>query len=188
MQPPELDWSKKREPPPHPRRPADRGIDDGLCANPGGRHTARGRGTDAVGTWQQIAEGPAISLDAARRVGTAASRYARDNQFTVVIAITDVHGNLVYFERADNTMTGANQIALDKARTAARFKRSTKVLEDAVSAGGPGLRLLSVDGLLASEGGLPILVEGRIVGAIGVSGATNVQDGLIATEGLRALR
>jgi glc operon protein GlcG len=142
----------------------------------------------ALQPWQQIAEGPAISLEAARRIGSAASRYARDNQFTVVIAITDVHGNLVYFERADSAMTGANQIALDKARTAARFKRSTKMLEDAVSAGGPGLRLLSVDGLLASEGGLPILVEGRIVGAIGVSGATNVQDGLIAAEGLRALR
>jgi glc operon protein GlcG len=142
----------------------------------------------ALQPWQQIAEGPAIGLYAARRIGSAASRFARDNQLTVVIAITDVHGNLVFFERADSTMTGANQIAIDKARTAARFKRSTKALEDAVSAGGPGLRLLSVNGLLASEGGLPILVDNRIVGAIGVSGATNVQDGLIAAEGLKALR
>jgi glc operon protein GlcG len=138
--------------------------------------------------WQQIAEGAAIGLDAAKRVAAGASRFARENQFTVVIAVTDVHGNLVYFERADNTMTGSNQIALDKARTAARFKRSTKVFEDVISAGGPGLRLLSVDGLLASEGGLPILINGRIVGAIGVSGATNVQDGLIAFEGIKALQ
>ncbi len=137
--------------------------------------------------WQQIAEGPAIGLDAARRIANAASRFARDNHFTVVIAITDVHGNLVYFERADNTITASNQIAWDKARTAAKFKRSTKVFEDLVGGGGAGIRLLSVDGLLASEGGLPILVEGRIVGAIGVSGATNVQDGLVAAEGIKAV-
>jgi glc operon protein GlcG len=142
----------------------------------------------ALRAWQQVGEGLPIALDAAKRIAGAAHKFARDNRFTVVIAITDPRGHLVYFERDDATMTGSNQIAWDKAKTAAQFKRSTKVFEDLVSAGGGGLRLLSVDGLLASEGGLPIIVDGKLVGAIGVSGATNVQDGLIAAEGLKAMR
>jgi glc operon protein GlcG len=142
----------------------------------------------ALQAWQQIGEGMPISLDSAKRIAAAAHKFARDNKFTVVIAITDGRGNLVYFERDDATMTGSNQIAWDKAKTAAQFKRSTKVFEDLVSAGGGGLRLLSVDGLLASEGGLPIVQEGKLIGAIGVSGATNVQDGIIAAEGLKAFR
>src|SRR5262249_27359789 len=105
--------------------------------------------------------------------------------WAVAVAIVDRAGELVVFERIDNTQPGSIQIAQDKARTAARFRRSTKVFEDAL-AGGRHV-ILGLSAILPLEGGIPLIVDGAVIGAIGVSGATSQQDGLCAQAGIDAL-
>jgi uncharacterized protein GlcG (DUF336 family) len=98
-------------------------------------------------------------------------------------AIVDTAGDLVYFEKLDGTQAASVNIAVDKARSAARFKRPTKALQDVLAAGGDGLRLLALQGAVPVEGGLPLLMDGKIVGAIGLSGGTSQQDGQCAKAG-----
>jgi glc operon protein GlcG len=95
-------------------------------------------------------------------------------------AIVDNAGNLVYFEKMDNTQIGSVNVAIEKARSAALFKRPTKAFEDALASGGGGLRVLGVPGAFPLEGGIPLLIDGNIVGAIGISGETSQQDGQCA--------
>ena len=97
-------------------------------------------------------------------------------------------GDLVYFEKMDGTQTGSVRVALGKARSAALFKRPTKVFQDVVAAGGEGLRILGLEGAVPIEGGLPLLMDGKIVGAIGVSGGTSQQDGVAAKAGADTLK
>jgi len=99
------------------------------------------------------------------------------------VAIVGPAGTLVYFEKMDNTQLGSVEVAIDKARTAAQFKRPTKAFQDAVAAGGDGLRILTLKGVVAIEGGIPLVLDGKIVGAIGVSGATSAQDAQCAKAG-----
>jgi uncharacterized protein GlcG (DUF336 family) len=132
--------------------------------------------------------GAAITADVAKKAAAAAIAEARKNNFTMAIAIVDPNGFLVYFEKMDNTQNGSVNIAQDKARSAALFKRPTKVFEDGLAAGGAGLRLLELDGIVAAEGGLPIIVAGKIVGAIGASGGTGAQDGVVAKAGADAVK
>lgn len=132
--------------------------------------------------------GTPITADAAKRVAAAAIAEAKKNNFTMAIAIVDPNGFLVYFEKMDNTQNGSVNVAQDKARSAALFKRPTKVFQDALAAGGEGLRLLSLDGAVPIDGGLPIIVAGKVVGAIGASGGTSAQDGLVAKAGVDALK
>ena len=99
------------------------------------------------------------------------------------MAIVGPAGTLVYFEKMDNTQLGSAEVAIDKARTAAQFKRPTKAFQDAVAAGGDGLRILTLKGVVAIEGGIPLVLDGKIVGAIGVSGATSAQDAQCAKAG-----
>jgi uncharacterized protein GlcG (DUF336 family) len=106
----------------------------------------------------------------------------------MVIAIIDSGGHLVMLHRLDNAQYGSIEIAKGKAVTAVNFKRPSKVLEDAVAAGGAGLRLLRVDGITPIEGGIPIVVNGQIIGAIGVSGAPSPQDAQVARAGVDALK
>ena len=136
----------------------------------------------------QPAYGPSITTEAAKRVAAAALTEARRNNWTVAAAIVDPAGELVYFERIDNTQYGSNDVALEKARTSARFKRPTKEFEDLIAGGGSGLRMLAVRFALPVTGGVPIIVNGAIVGAIGISGGSNVQDGQCANVGAAALR
>jgi len=89
----------------------------------------------------------------------------------------------VYYEKMDNTQLGSAEVAIDKARTAALFKRPTKAFQDVVAAGGDGLRVLTLKGVVAVEGGIPLVADGKIVGAIGVSGATSAQDAQCAKTG-----
>lgn len=121
-----------------------------------------------------------ISADMAKKVASAAIAEARKNNWTMAIAIVDPGGTLVYFERMDNTQNGSSNVAIDKARSAALFKRPTKAFQDGVAAGGEGLRLLALQGAVPIDGGIPIIVGGRIVGAIGASGGTSAQDGQVA--------
>jgi len=94
----------------------------------------------------------------------------------------------VYFERMDEVQQGSVDVAIAKARSAARFKRATKVFQDGLAAGGAGLRLLSLEGAVPVEGGIPLVVGGKIVGAIGASGGTSEQDGVVAAAGVAALK
>lgn len=132
--------------------------------------------------------GAPISLDVAKRVMTAAEQEALAHQWPMVIAIVDSGGNLVMLHALDHAQHGSVAVARLKAETAANFKRPTKVFEDAVAGGGLGLRYLSVDGICTLEGGLPLLVDGQVVGGIGVSGMSATQDGQVATAGAKALQ
>jgi uncharacterized protein GlcG (DUF336 family) len=127
--------------------------------------------------------GMPIATDSAKKIATAALAEARKNNWTMAAAIVDTAGDLVYFEKLDGTQAASVNIAQDKARSAARFKRPTKALQDVLAAGGEGWRLLALQGAVPVEGGLPILVDGKIVGAIGVSGGTSAQDGQCAKAG-----
>jgi hypothetical protein len=132
--------------------------------------------------------GPAINLESAQKVLAAATAEAKKNNWNVVIAIVDPAGHPVVLQRLDDTQYASVEVALAKAKSAAGFRRSTKVFEDLVAGGGAGSRILALPGALPIEGGLPITVGGKIVGAIGVSGVTSQQDGLIAAAGLTALK
>jgi uncharacterized protein GlcG (DUF336 family) len=125
--------------------------------------------------------GPSIGLDAARKASDAAVAEGRKNGWTLAVAVVDTAGTLVFYQKVDQTQTGSAQVSVEKARTAALFRRPTKAFEDAVNAG--KVNVLGLPGAVPLEGGLPIVVDGRIVGAIGVSGATSAQDGICARAG-----
>jgi uncharacterized protein GlcG (DUF336 family) len=147
--------------------------------------------TVASGVWAQTSDipyGAPIPLVEARRVLAAAQAEAVKNKWNVCVAIVDGGGHLVAFERMDSTQYGSVEVALDKARSAAAFRRPTRAFQDGVAAGGEGLRLLKLSGGMPIEGGLPLISGGKIVGAIGVSGVTSEQDGKIAAAGVKALQ
>jgi uncharacterized protein GlcG (DUF336 family) len=137
---------------------------------------------------QTMNYGTPITADQAKTVAAPAVAEARKNQWTMAIAIVDTAGDLVYFERMDNTQVGSVDVAIAKARSSARFKRPTKAFQDALAAGGEGWRILSLEGATAVEGGVPLVVGGKIVGAIGASGGTSQQDGMTAAAGAAALK
>jgi uncharacterized protein GlcG (DUF336 family) len=126
-----------------------------------------------------------LTLEAARVVAAAAEREALGAGLAMCIAILDDGGNLVLLERIDGTQFGSVDVSIGKARTAIAFRRPTKVFEDRVAGGWNPM--LGLPGVLPIEGGVPLLVEGQIVGAIGVSGGTPAQDGEVAGAGARAL-
>ena len=120
----------------------------------------------------------AIGVETARKLAATATAEGKKNGWTVAVAIVDTAGDLVFFERMDNTQAASTIVAQEKARTAARFKRPTKAFEDALTGGRQAI--LGLPGVTPLEGGLPLVIEGKIVGAIGVSGATSPQDGVCA--------
>ena len=131
--------------------------------------------------------GPSITLENAKKIAASAIAEARRNNWNMAVAVVDISGDLVYFEKMDGTQAASVDIAPAKARSAARFKRPTKALQDVLAAGGEGLRLLALEGAVPVEGGLPIVMDDKIVGAIGVSGGTSQQDGQSAKAGTDAL-
>ena len=132
--------------------------------------------------------GAPITLDQARKVMDAAEAEARKNNWNVAIAIVDSGAQLVMFHKLDDTHHASIDIAHGKATSAVNFRRPTKSLEDAVAAGGAGLRLLAVRGTYPLEGGTPIVLGGKIVGGIGVSGVTSAQDAQVGRAGMDALK
>jgi len=132
--------------------------------------------------------GAPITLEMAKGVVAAAEAEARKNNWNVMIVVLDSGGHTVMSQRLDGTQYASIRIAAGKARTALEFKRPTKALDDTIAAGGGGLRLLSVGGVTAIEGGIPIVVDGKIVGSIGVSGVTAQQDAQIARAGAEAVK
>src|SRR5580700_7796764 len=131
--------------------------------------------------------GPPITLDQAKRAMAAAELEAAKNSWQVAITILDSGGNLVMFHKFDNAQLSAVTVSEGKARTSLQFKRPSKVLDDAIAAGGAGLRLLALKDITPLEGGLPVIVDGKIIGAIGVSGALSSQDVQVAKAGVDAL-
>jgi uncharacterized protein GlcG (DUF336 family) len=142
----------------------------------------------ALPLFAQEPYGTPLNIDTAKKVAAAAVAEARKNNFSMAIAIVDPSGMLVYFEKMDNTQNGSVNVALDKARSAALFRRPTKAFQDLVAAGGEGLRMLALQGAVPVEGGLPIIVGGRVVGAVGASGGTSAQDGQVAKVGTDAVK
>ncbi len=132
--------------------------------------------------------GAPVSLEVAKKVAAPAIAEAIKNNWTVAVAVVDPSGTLVYYEKMDNTQIASAEVAVEKARTAAIYKRPTKALQDAVAGGGVGTRVLGLHNATPLEGGLPLVVEGKIVGAIGVSGGTSDQDGQCAKAATEALK
>jgi glc operon protein GlcG len=132
--------------------------------------------------------GAPINGENAKKVAIAALAEARKNGWNMAAAVVDPAGDLVYFEKLDGTQAASVNIAVDKARSSARFKRPTKALQDTVAAGGEGLRILGLPGAVPVEGGVPILMDGKIVGAIGMSGGTSAQDGQCANAGAATVK
>jgi glc operon protein GlcG len=133
------------------------------------------------------AYGAAVRIETAKKAAAAALAEARRNNWTMAVAVVDTGGHLVYFERMDDTQAGSTTVAQDKARSAALFKRPTKAFQDTLAAGGDGLRVLGIRGAVPVEGGLPLIVDGAIAGAVGVSGGTSQQDGQCAKAGVDAI-
>ena len=131
--------------------------------------------------------GPPISVESAKKIASVALGEARKNSWYMAIAVVDPSGTLVYYEKMDNTQAGSASVAIDKARTASLFKRPSKAFQDMV-AGGQGLRILGLPGAVPIEGGVPLVVDGKIVGAIGVSGDSADHDGICAQAGADTLK
>ncbi|GHM99327.1 hypothetical protein WSM22_08170 [Cytophagales bacterium WSM2-2] len=127
--------------------------------------------------------GESIKMEQAEKVMAAALQEATKNNWNMAIAIVDTGGKLVLFKKMDNTQIGSIDVAISKATTANNFKRPSKVFEDGVAGGGIGLRILSLPGVTPLEGGELIISKGKIIGAIGVSGASSAQDGQVARTG-----
>ena len=149
---------------------------------------APGHGQTPFPAPPQTPYGMPIVLDSARKAAAAASAEARKNSWNMAIAVVDTGGHLVYFEKMDNTQTGSVDVAIEKARSAALFRRPTKIFQDGVAAGGEGLRLLRLEGAVPIDGGVPIVVGGRILGGIGVSGGSGEQDGQVARAGADSIK
>jgi len=133
------------------------------------------------------AYGPPITLEEAKRVMAAAEKHAEKKNWPMVIAIVDGHGLLLMLTRHDQAQHGSVVIAQEKARTAADFRRPTKVFQDLLAGGGAALRILAMPNALPMEGGLPILKEGKVIGAIGVSGMQSNEDAEVGQAGIDAL-
>lgn len=132
--------------------------------------------------------GPSITLADAKKPVAAALAEAAKNHWTMAAAVVDPSGTLIYFEKMDNTQVASAKVAIDKAVSAAIYKRPTKEFQDGLAAGGPGLRLLKLRAAVPVEGGIPLVVDGKIIGALGVSGDSSAHDNVCATAGAAVVK
>lgn len=133
------------------------------------------------------AYGPTVTLEQCKKVLAAAEAEAVKQGWNVAIAVVDTAGNLVGFIKRDDTQSASVMVAQDKARTAALYKRPSKAFQDMVAGGGLGLRVMTMRDVVAAEGGVPLIVDGKVIGSVGVSGVNSDQDGVVATAGAAAL-
>jgi uncharacterized protein GlcG (DUF336 family) len=129
--------------------------------------------------------GPSLNIGTAKKIAAGTLAECQKNSWNVAVAIVDPHGSLVYFERMEDTQYAGMDIAIGKAKAAATYRRPTRVFMDGINKGGPATATLP--GVVASPGGVPIFVDGKIVGAVGVSGVTGDQDEQCAKAGLSGL-
>jgi glc operon protein GlcG len=141
-----------------------------------------------MGAQMSYPYGQPISVDNAKKAAAAALAEAAKNHWTMAVAVVDPNGTLIYYEKMDNTQLGSADVAIEKARSATRFKRPTKAFQDAVAAGGAGLRILGLPGAVPLEGGIPLVADGKIVGAIGLSGDSSDHDGQCAAVGAATIK
>ena len=128
-----------------------------------------------------LADKKALTLSVAKRIAAAAEQEAIKNNWNIFIAIVDDGGNLMFLERMDDSQLASQEVSVQKARCALLFKRPTKALEDAVTGG--RTVMMSLANIVPVEGGIPLMAYGKIVGAIGISGVTSPQDGIVAKAG-----
>lgn len=127
-----------------------------------------------------------LAFEEVKAIAQAAEERAKKDNWNVVIAIVDAGGHLLYLQRMDGVQIASIEVAQKKAKAAALYKRPTKVFEDGLKSGNQGLMLLP--GVIASEGGVPIVHDGQVIGAVGVSGVTSAEDGIIANSAIDALK
>ena len=132
--------------------------------------------------------GPSITYEQAKKVLAGAEAESKKNKWGMVIAILDAGGNVVLLSRMDGAQFGSIDVAREKAYSAVAFRRPTKVFQDLIAQGGANLRLLNLHGASMLEGGIPIVVGGKLIGGIGVSGGTSPQDAQVAQAGIDALK
>jgi glc operon protein GlcG len=135
-----------------------------------------------------IPYGIPVSTEMAKKAAAAAIAEARKNNWAMAVAVVDTGGYLVYFERMQDTQVGSVQIAIEKAKSAALFRRPTKSFQDTLAGGGDGLRILGLSGAVPVDGGIPIIVDGKLIGAVGASGGSSTQDGQTAQAGAAAAK
>jgi uncharacterized protein GlcG (DUF336 family) len=128
--------------------------------------------------------GPSINTAAAKKIAAATLAECQKNKWNVSVAVVDTHGSLLYFERSENTQYASNDIAIGKARAAATYQRPTRAFAEVINKGGPATATLP--GVFASPGGVPIMQDGKVAGAVGVSGVTGDQDEQCAKAGASA--
>jgi uncharacterized protein GlcG (DUF336 family) len=126
-----------------------------------------------------------LNLELAKRMAAASEQEARKNNFTMFICVVDDGGNVMFIERLDDAQLGSFEVSIAKAKSALLFKRPTKTFEDQVAGGRTAL--LKLPGAMPVEGGIPLMADGKIIGAIGVSGGTSAQDAQVAQAGVAAL-
>ena len=131
--------------------------------------------------------GESVNLEQAKKAVAAAHEFAAKNGWAMAITVVGPTGDLVYFTKMDNTQYASIAISQHKARAAATFRRPTKVFEDRIATAA-GVPALTLDGIIASEGGIPLVIGGKIVGALGCSGGTGQQDGQACQAGVDAMK
>lgn len=134
---------------------------------------------------QRPGYGPSVTVDQGKKIAAAALAECAANKWNVAVAIVDTHGLLLYFERMEDTQTASSKIAIMKAEAAATYRRPTRAFVDAIAKTGPAT--ITLPGVVASPGGLPIFAGGKVVGAVGISGVTGDQDEQCAKAGLAGM-
>lgn len=134
---------------------------------------------------QRPGYGTPVTVDQAKKIAAKVVAECQSNKWNVAVSVVDTHGMLIYFERMEDTQTASSEISVMKARAAAMYRRPTRAFVDAIAQGGPSL--LSLPGVVASPGGVPLMVGGKVIGAVGVSGVTGDQDEQCAKAGAAAL-
>ena len=152
-------------------------IAQALCVTSFALCAAQGLAQD-----QRPGYGPTVTITAAKKIAAGVVAECQNNKWNVAVAIVDNHGSLVYFERMEDTQTASMKIAIMKAKAAATYRRPTRAFVDAIAKTGPAT--MTLPGVVASPGGLPIFVGGKVIGGVGVSGATGDQDEQCAKAGL----
>jgi glc operon protein GlcG len=129
--------------------------------------------------------GTSVTTAAAKKIAAAVIAECAKNKWNIAVAVVDTHGLLLYFERMEDTQTVSSQIAIDKAKAAATYRRPTRAFVDAIAKAGPAV--MTLPGVVASPGGVPLMVGGKVTGAVGVSGVTGDQDEQCAKAGIAAM-
>jgi uncharacterized protein GlcG (DUF336 family) len=132
--------------------------------------------------------GPGMNLETAKKAVEAAMAEAKKNGWFMAVTAVTIGGYVIHASTMDGTQFASIQISQHKAKAAAMFRRPTKVFEDRVAQGGAGIAVLSLDGVIASEGGLPIMKDGKVIGGLGCSGGTGQQDGIACKAGVDAVQ